>query len=288
MSADSDRIGKFIRMLGSSADAEVLKAARDLASELKADGFDLHTLAAAWETERERHRGPRPTSLSPVDWVEVETTITRYADGKTTMKMSAVLRAVHTAVPAIEAVRPESERVEVNNGVILYVISTLRRLGFTPSPSWLEFHRTEPDLLTRATEDQQATAKPARVGASLARRLRRRPRPTPLSPIDWVEVEAAITRYADGKTTVEMSAVLGAVQTAVPAIEADRPESERVKVNNEVVLHVISTLRRLGFTSSPSWLEFHRTEPDVIAPARAGIISASAGRRWRRPWPRAK
>ena len=45
MPADSDRIGKFIRMLGSSADAEVLKAARDLVSELKADGFDLHTLA---------------------------------------------------------------------------------------------------------------------------------------------------------------------------------------------------------------------------------------------------
>jgi ATP-dependent DNA ligase len=42
MPADSDRIGKFIRMLGSSADAEVLKAARDLVSELKADGFDLH------------------------------------------------------------------------------------------------------------------------------------------------------------------------------------------------------------------------------------------------------
>ena len=63
MPADSDRIGKFIRMLGSSADAEVLKAARDLVSELKADGFDLHTLAAAWETERERQRGPRPTPL---------------------------------------------------------------------------------------------------------------------------------------------------------------------------------------------------------------------------------
>ena len=146
MSADSDRIGKFIRMLGSSADAEVLKAARDLASELKADGFDLHTLAAAWETERERQRGPRPTPLSPVDWVEVETAITRYADGKTTMKMSAVLRAVHTAVPAIEADRPESERVEVNNGVILYVISTLRGLGFTPKSlmAGVSPHRARP------------------------------------------------------------------------------------------------------------------------------------------------
>ena len=278
MPADSDRIGKFIRMLGSPADAEVLKAARDLVSELKADGFDLHTLAAAWETERERQRGPRPTPLSPVDWVEAEAGITRYADGKTTVKMSAVLRAVRTAVPAIKADRPESERVEVNNAVVLFVISRMRRLGFTPTPSWLEFHRTEPDLLTRATEDQQATAKPARVGASAARRPWRRPRPTPLSPVDWVEVEAAITRYAGGKTTVEMSAALRAVHTAVPAIEADRPESERVKVNNEVVLHVISTLRRLGFTPSPSWLEFHRTEPDVIAPARAGTISAPGGR----------
>ena len=39
MPADSDRIGKFIRMLGSPADAEVLKAARDLVSELKRRWF---------------------------------------------------------------------------------------------------------------------------------------------------------------------------------------------------------------------------------------------------------
>ena len=113
MPADSDRIGKFIRMLGSPADAEVLKAARDLVSELKADGFDLHTLAAAWETERERQRGPRPTPLLPVDWVEAEAGITRYADGKTTLKMSAVLRAVHTAVTAIKASKRIGQRVNV-------------------------------------------------------------------------------------------------------------------------------------------------------------------------------
>ena len=166
----------------------------------------------------------------------MEAAITRYADGKTTVKMSAVSRAVHTAVPGIRSGPAQSERVGVNNGVVLYVISTLRRLGLAPSPSWLEFHRTEPDLITRATEDQQATAKPARIRASSARRRWRRPRPTPLSPVDWVEVEAAITRYADGKTTVEMSAVLRAVHTAVPAIEADWPESERVEVNNGVVL----------------------------------------------------
>ena len=150
MPTDRDRIGKFIGMLGSSADAEVLKAARDLVSELKADGFDLHTLAAAWEIERERQKGPRPTPLSPVDWVEVEAAITRYADGKTTVKTEAVLRAVLTAVPAIKADRPERERVEVINEVILYVSSTLSRLGFTRGSSWLMFHRTERDAIAPA------------------------------------------------------------------------------------------------------------------------------------------
>jgi hypothetical protein len=150
MPTDRDRIGKFIGMLGSSADAEVLKAARDLVSELKADGFDLHSLAAAWEIERERQRGPRPTPRSPVDWVEVEAAITRYADGKTTVQTEAVMRAVLTAVPAIKADRPERERVEVINEVILYVSSTLSRLGFTRGSSWLMFHRAELDVIAPA------------------------------------------------------------------------------------------------------------------------------------------
>ena len=149
MTADN-RIAKLIRMLGSSADAEALTAARNLVSELQADGFDLHALAAAWEIEQERQRGPRPTPLSPVDWVEVEAAITRYADGKTTVQTEAVLRAVLTAVPAIKADRPERDRVEVMNEVILYVSSTLSRLGFTRGSSWLMFHRTERDAIAPA------------------------------------------------------------------------------------------------------------------------------------------
>ena len=98
MTIDS-RTAKLIRMLGSSADAEVLTAARNLVSELQADGFDLNALAAAWEIEREKKRGPRPILLSPVDWVEVGAAITRYALGKTTVDTEAVLRAVLTTVP---------------------------------------------------------------------------------------------------------------------------------------------------------------------------------------------
>jgi hypothetical protein len=160
-----NRIAKLIRMLGSSADAEVLTAARNLISELQADGFDLHALAAAWEIEQERQRGPRPTHLSPFDWVEVEAATTRYADGKTTVETSAVLTAVHTAVPAIKADRPERDRVEVMNGVVLYVFNTLRRLGFTPRPSWLTFHRTDRDVIA-----------PAYAGTSTRGKRSRRPR----------------------------------------------------------------------------------------------------------------
>jgi hypothetical protein len=86
--------------------------------------------------------------------------ITRYALGKTTVETEAVLRAVLTAVPAIKADRPERDRVEVMNGVHHYIFSALCRLGFTRGLSWLTFHRIEADLITRATEDQQATAKP--------------------------------------------------------------------------------------------------------------------------------
>jgi hypothetical protein len=151
-------------MLGSSADAEALTAARNLVSELQADGFDLHALAAAWEIEQERQRGPRPTPLSPVDWAEVEAATTRYAGGKTTVETSAVLTAVLTAVPAIKADRPERDRVEVMNGIVLYVFSTLRRLGFTPRPSWLTFHRTDRDAIERA---RAGTSTP-REGAGVA------------------------------------------------------------------------------------------------------------------------
>ena len=145
-----NRIAKLIRMLGSSADAEVLTAARNLVSELQADGFDLNALAAAWEIERERQRGPRPIVLSPVDWVEVGAAITRYALGKTTVETEAVLRAVRIAVPAINADRPEPDRVEVNNEVVHYVFSTLHRIGFTRGDSWLTFHRTEPGVIAPA------------------------------------------------------------------------------------------------------------------------------------------
>jgi hypothetical protein len=149
MTIDS-RTAKLIRMLGSSADAEVLMAARNLVSELQADGFDLNALAAAWEIEREKQRGPRPILLSPVDWVEVGAAITRYALGKTTVDTEAVLRAVLTTVPTIKADRPERDRVEVNNQVVQYVFSTLRRLGFTRGASWLTLHRIEPDVIATA------------------------------------------------------------------------------------------------------------------------------------------
>jgi hypothetical protein len=155
-----NRVAKLIRVLGSSVDAEVLTAARNLVSELQSDGFDLHALAAAWEIEWERQRGPRPTPLPPGNWVEVEAAITRYADGKTTVETDAVLRAVLTAVPAIKADRPERDRAGVMNGLFHYIFSALRRLGFARGSSWLTFHRIEADLIAHATENQQGTAKP--------------------------------------------------------------------------------------------------------------------------------
>jgi hypothetical protein len=73
-------------------------------------------------------------------------------------------------------------------------------------------------------------------------------------PVDWADVEAFVTRFADGKITVMMNAALRAVHAAQPDVPRDTSTSG----------FVARTLIRLGFAPSRSGASFRRatTGPD--------------------------
>ena len=88
------------------------------------------------------------------------------------------------------------------------------------------------------------------LGAEWAKQEKAKPRPPP--PLDWSELEAAVTRYATDRTTVRFNAVWKALKAEVPALKNHRDEG------NHLARFIQGSLRRLGFTASSSGLTWSR------------------------------
>jgi hypothetical protein len=70
-------------------------------------------------------------------------------------------------------------------------------------------------------------------------------------PIDWPEVERIVKAYADGKTKVNMDAVLKAVDDQMPALKEyrDHMRAQEYRDHVHAKAHFIGgCLQRLGFT----------------------------------------
>ncbi len=78
------------------------------------------------------------------------------------------------------------------------------------------------------------------MGAAWEKEQKAKPAPPP--PIDYAEVEAAVTRYAADKTKVTQRGIWKAVIAAVPAVNEHRTES-----GISVTTYIFGCLRRLGF-----------------------------------------
>lgn len=72
-------------------------------------------------------------------------------------------------------------------------------------------------------------------------------------PIDYAKVEAAVTRYAEGKTTVAFAALWKAVVAGMPALKRAGPEAL-----GPVVLYIRQYLGRLGFDARAGSNTFRR------------------------------
>jgi hypothetical protein len=70
-------------------------------------------------------------------------------------------------------------------------------------------------------------------------------KPPPLRPIDWSEVDAAITQYVADKSTVTVNKLLRAIQTRVPAFEKDVDMSFEARMPE--LQYVERYMARLGF-----------------------------------------
>jgi hypothetical protein len=130
--ASPNRLRKFIRMLSSSTDQDVLNSAHALDRGLRAIGKDLHALAdltKQWDAEITKQHPPKP---KPIHWPDVEAVITKFVDGKTKIRTNDVLRVVHAEVPGTLVM------LEI---VPAYVDRCLRRLGFTAGSSGLTYTR---------------------------------------------------------------------------------------------------------------------------------------------------
>jgi hypothetical protein len=122
-----DNVGKLIRMLGSTSEGEVLKAARVLASTK-----DLHALAEVAEAWEKQQISQQTTKPKPINWPIVEEFVGRVVAGKNKVKFGSVLVAVHAEIPATRE-HPE--------GTYRYIGGCLQRLGFKPSSSGLMWTR---------------------------------------------------------------------------------------------------------------------------------------------------
>jgi hypothetical protein len=126
-----NRIKKFIRMLASATDAEVLMAARGLTVALQADGKDFNDLADL--TDRWPAAQPaRPRAT--FDFIELQKIVERFADGKAKVTRKQLWRAVVADKPELDAYDAVQARREVSG----YVIRHLSSLGFkrTSEMTW--------------------------------------------------------------------------------------------------------------------------------------------------------
>jgi hypothetical protein len=129
----SELISKFIRMTGDDSGNEAQQAAQKLISALRANKDDRHTLADLWDKHCEQEARKRPAKPKPINWPEVEAAIIRLADGKATLTMNAVLKAIRAAGSAADAREQET--------LHRYIFGVMKRLGFTASPSLMSFRR---------------------------------------------------------------------------------------------------------------------------------------------------
>jgi hypothetical protein len=127
------RVFKLLLRLDSPNDNEVLLAAQKLVRELKANGSDLRTLAAALETEWEKQQKAKPAPPPPIDFSEVEAAIKRYAADRTTVNFNRMWKALKAEMPALDAYRGAE--------VPRYMQRCLQHLGFAGSSSGLTWHR---------------------------------------------------------------------------------------------------------------------------------------------------
>ena len=127
--AADGRAYKLLRMLDSSNDNEILKAARTLAA-----SYDLRALGTALDDAHTKQQ-KKPPPPPPIDWPKVEATIKAYAEGKTKVIVNQLWKAIHRAMP--ELAKPGAD----DTGVHECIIGTLSRLGFARSQSGGTFSR---------------------------------------------------------------------------------------------------------------------------------------------------
>jgi hypothetical protein len=90
------------------------------------------------------------------------------------------------------------------------------------------------------------------MGAEWEKQQKAKPAPRP--PIDWSEVEAAVTKYAADRATVNFNRLSKALDAEVPALRGNREQDQ----NYESTRYIIACLHRLGFTGSGSGLTWQR------------------------------
>jgi hypothetical protein len=136
MSNNNSRVPALIRSMGSPNDHEALEAAKALLRALPSEGWHFDDLARAWEAWTKAQAKPTPQKSKPFDYTKVETAVTLYAQDKTTVTMSKVIRAVTEMVA-------ECREPQVDGGMMVcrYIAGRLRTLGFKPSKSGLSYSR---------------------------------------------------------------------------------------------------------------------------------------------------
>jgi uncharacterized small protein (DUF1192 family) len=139
------RVFKLVLRLDSPNDNEALLAARKLVRELKANGSDIRTLAAALETEWEKQQKAKPAPPPSIDFSEVEAAVKSYAADRTTVRFNLMWKALVAEVPALGVSR--------GTNTTRYIMGCLRRLGFAGSSSGRTWHRNS---------DEACKAKPRR------------------------------------------------------------------------------------------------------------------------------
>ena len=131
------RVFKLVLRLDSPNDNEVLLAAQKLVRELKANGSDLRTLAAALGTEWEKQQKAKPAPPPPINYSEVEAAVTRYAADRTTVNLNRMWKALKVEVPALNA-----DHRDRGTTVAHHLMGCLSRLGFAGSSSGRTWRRT--------------------------------------------------------------------------------------------------------------------------------------------------
>ena len=116
-------IPKLIRSMGSPEANEAEAAAKALLRALPSEGWEVWTKAQAQQ--------PTPQKSKPFDYTKVETATTLYTEGKTSVNMNKVLKAVREMVADV----PRDDLV------VRYIIARLHALGFKSSATGITFSR---------------------------------------------------------------------------------------------------------------------------------------------------